>query len=81
MEKETRETLTSMLQWMRQQAIYLHRQHGWIVALAETVRKNPQLAADLEQHPSYDQGPRQDLQNIDMLLQNIDALIQRLNRA
>ena len=75
---ETNQVLRFVLELQKEQALYAHRQHGWIVALAETVRKNPQLAADLEQHPFYDQGPQPSLRKIDVLISNIDAIIHQL---
>jgi hypothetical protein len=75
---DTNEVLISILEMLRQQAIYLHRQHGWVIAVAETLRQNPEMAKSLEQHPFYDQGPRQDIQTTDATIRNIDALIQQL---
>jgi hypothetical protein len=63
-----------------EQAIYLHRQHGWIIAVAEAVEKHPDLASHLKQHPFYDQGPRQDIDKTLSLIRNIDELIQQLKR-
>ncbi len=76
---EQRDLLVAILEMMKQQAIYLHRQHGWIIAVAEAVEKHPDLASHLKQHPFYDQGPRQDIDKTLLLLQRVDALIQRLN--
>src|SRR5208283_2220693 len=42
------------------------------------VRDNPEAKKALEQHPFYDQGPRQDTRITDAMIRNIDALIQRL---
>jgi hypothetical protein len=75
---DTNEPLISILQMLRQQAIYLHRQHGWIVALAETVRQNPETARILEQHPFYDQGPASEIRSSAETLQIIDGIIQQL---
>jgi hypothetical protein len=74
----TNEVLRSILEMLKQQTIYLHRQHGWMIALAEAIGKDSALADELKQHPFYDQGPRQDEQITRVMLQNIDALIQQL---
>lgn len=76
--KELCAVLTSILQMMREQAIYLHRQHGWMIAVAETVKENPEAKIALERHPFYDQGPRRDVDTTDQILRNIESLIQRL---
>ena len=70
--------LASMLEILREEAIYLHRQHGWIIAVAETIEKHPDLVQHLKQHPFYDQGYRPDAYKIERLLQSIDVLIQQL---
>jgi hypothetical protein len=75
---ETKQILCSILAMMREQAIYLHRQHGWIIAVAEAVEKHPDLAAHLKQHPFYDQGPRLDIDKTQRLLEKVDALIRQL---
>jgi hypothetical protein len=72
------QTLIAMLDLLHEEAIYLHRQHGWIIAVAETVEKHPDLVQHLKQHPFYDQGYRPDAYRIERLLQSIDGLIQRL---
>ena len=74
---DTNETLRTILEILKQEAKYLHRQHGWLIAVAETIEKNPDLDSQLKQHPFYDQGPRRDTQITDALIRNIDALIQR----
>ena len=78
MDNETREVLCSILGMLRSQAVYLHRQHGWMIAIAETVDNDSALAAHLRQHPFYNQGPRQDVDITNSILANIDALTQRL---
>ena len=78
MSQETNQVLRSILEVIREQAIYLHRQHAWIVAIAETIEKNPDLASLLRQHPLYDQGHRLDIYKTELLLQKIDVLIQEL---
>ena len=75
---DTKDVLIPVLELMKLEAEYLYRQQCWIVALADTVRKNPQLAAVLEQHPLYDQGPALELRSRDVLLQRLDELIQQL---
>lgn len=70
--------LVSLVEILREEAIYLHRQHGWIIAVAETIEKHPDLVQHLKQHPFYDQGCRQDSYKIERLLQSTDALIQQL---
>jgi hypothetical protein len=77
-EPEAKQVLRSTLEMLKQQAIYTHRLHGWLIAVAETIAKQPDLAPRLKQHPLYDQGPAPYIQTIDTTTQNIDALIQRL---
>jgi hypothetical protein len=77
-DQETNQVLRSILEIVREQAIYLHRQHAWIIAVAETIEKHPDLASTLKQHPFYDQGHRQDIYKTELLLQKVDALIQEL---
>ena len=74
----TNEVLRSILEMLKQQALYLRLQHGWLIAVAETIEKHPQLGADLKQHSFYDQGPQSALQRIDVMIGNIDALIRQL---
>ena len=78
MDKETKEVLISILGMLKNEAQYLHRQHGWMIALADTVRMLPEAKTAVEQHPFYDQGPRPDVRITDAMIRNIDALIQRL---
>jgi hypothetical protein len=72
------EVLISILGMMKQQIIYMHRQHGWLIAIADAIREKPELKKALETHEFYDQGRRPDMQSSDVLTQNIDALIQQL---
>jgi hypothetical protein len=72
------EVLIAVLEVLKEQTIYLHRQHGWLIAVAETVETNPELVAHLKQHPLYDQGPRPDIHITQRLTQKLDALIQQL---
>jgi len=74
----TNAVLCSILEMMKQQAVYLHRQHGWLIAVAETIEKDAELLAELKQHPFYDQGPRLDARITDAMIRNIDALILQL---
>ena len=76
---ETNAVLCSILEMMKEQFVYSHRLHGWIIAVAETLEKHPDLAAELLRHPFYDQGPAPFLQTSDVRLQNIDALIRQLS--
>ena len=78
MDAETKQVLCAILQMMKDQAVYLHRQHGWLIAVADTVETNADLDAFLKKHPFYDLGPRPDVQITNAMIQNIDALIQRL---
>jgi hypothetical protein len=78
MDKETKEVLVVVLDMLKKEAEYLHRQHGWMISLADAVRQNPEAKKALEQHPFYDQGPRSDERITQTTIRNIDALIQRL---
>jgi hypothetical protein len=78
---EINEVLIAILEMLKQQGTYLHRQHGWMIALAETMEENDDLAQKLKQHPFYDQGPRRDTQITDVMIRNIDALIQQLRKS
>lgn len=79
-ELETKEILRSVLGLLKMQIAYLHRQHGWVTAIADAMRNDPALAERLEQHPFYDQGPASGIQSTDVMIQNIDVLIQRLKQ-
>ena len=78
MDADTKQVLVSILQMMKQQAIYLDRQHRWIVAVADSVDSQPELSAYLRKHPFFDLGPRRDLDRTNDVIQNIDALTQLL---
>jgi hypothetical protein len=79
-EMEIKDVLCSILAMMKEQAIYLHRQHGWLIAVADTVETNRDLDAFLKKHPFYDLGPRRDIEITHDAIERIDALIQRLKR-
>jgi len=75
----TREVLLSILEMLKQQTIYLHRQHGWLIAVADTLRQqNAEIEKKLMQHPFYDLGPRPDIQITDATIRSIDGLIAQL---
>lgn len=77
-ELQTGDVLCSILDMMKQQALYSHRLHGWVIAVSETIEKQPALVEQLRAHPFFDQGPRPDIQTTEHTIQNIDALIRRL---
>jgi len=79
-ELQTKEVLRSILLMMKDQAVYLHRQHGWLIAVADTVETNSDLDAFLKKHPFYEQGPRPDIQKTQTMIENIDALLRQLDR-
>jgi hypothetical protein len=74
MDNETKEVLISTLELVRDQAAYLHRQHGWIIAVSETIEKYPDLAAELKRHPFFDQGPRLDTYITSRFLEKVHGL-------
>jgi hypothetical protein len=78
MDHQTNQALCFILEMQKQQALYLDRLHGWIIAIAETLAKQPDLVEHLKQHPFYDQGPLPSLRSTDEMIRNIDALIQQL---
>jgi hypothetical protein len=78
MDAETKQVLLAILQMMKDQAVYLHRQHGWLIAVADSVDTDAELSDFLKTHPFYNQGPRPDVQITNAMIQNIDLLIQRL---
>jgi len=78
MDAETKQVLCSILEMLKDQAIYLHRQHGWLMAVADTVETNADLDAFLKKHPFYRQAPRRDEQRTNEMIQKVDALIQLL---
>ena len=75
---KTNDVLCSILGMMRQQAEYLDRQHGWLVAVSETIEKHPDLSTELKKHPFHNQGPREDRQITTTMISNIDALLRQL---
>jgi hypothetical protein len=79
-EFEIKETFRFILELLKQQALYVHRQHGWLIALAETIERDPALVSELKNHPFYDQGPEWRIQSIDVLLQNIEIVLQQVQR-
>jgi hypothetical protein len=79
-ERQHRETLRFILETLKQQAIFLDRQYAWIVALAETIKSDPELEARLQQHPLYDLGPEPRLRNFAAFEHSIDALIRLLSQ-
>ena len=76
----TNGALISILEILKQEAEYLHRQHGWLIAVAETIEKHPEFASRLKEHPFYDPTPRPALNKITELTQKIDTLIQQLKQ-
>ena len=78
MEAETRQLLYGILEMLKQQAVYLYRIHGWVIAVSETVENEPALRDKLRSHPSFDQGPLPWLQTTDEMIRRIDMLIRKL---
>jgi hypothetical protein len=79
MSDPTNQVLLAILEMQKQQALYSHRLHGWLIAIQETVEQDDALRVKLRAHPFYDQHPRPDIQITDGILRRIDALIQQLN--
>ena len=77
-DKELKEILRSSLEMLRTLCIYARRQHGWIIALAETIEKHDELRSELLHHPLYDQGHLPELQMLDDMSQRVEKLVQRL---
>ena len=77
----TNEVLYEILEMMKQQAIYLNRQHRWILALGDTIALKTELDDFLKKHPFYDLGPRPDLQITQSIIESIDALARRLKES
>jgi len=75
---DTTQVLCFILEELKHQAIFARRLHGWVIAVAETIEKNPDLEPQLKRHPFYDQGFDSSLPKTDLLLSNIDALIRQL---
>ena len=78
MDAETKQVMVSMLEMLKLQAVLSDRLLGWGLAVADTLRKNPQFEALLREHPSFDQGHVPDLQTTGGMIRNIDALIRQL---
>jgi hypothetical protein len=78
MDAETKQVLIALLEVLKEQSIYLHRQRGWITAVADTLESNAELDSVLKAHPFYRQPPRQDENRNDELLRIIDELILKL---
>lgn len=74
---EIKETFRTILEMLKQQVIYSHRLHGWLISMSETIEKDPLLSEHLKQHPLHDQGPERRIQSIAMLTQNIELLLQQ----
>jgi hypothetical protein len=79
-ERQQLEVLRFILETLKQQAIFIDRQYAWIVALAETIKSDPELETRLKQHPLYDLGPEPRLRNFAAFEHSIDALIRLLNQ-
>lgn len=75
---EIKGTLRAVLEFLKLDVEYIHQQQGWIIAVAETIEKDPNLAAHLKRHPFYSPGPSPVLQNRFALIQRIDQLIEKL---
>jgi hypothetical protein len=74
----TKDFLLSILEMLKKQCIYLHRQHGWMISVAEALRTDPALQAALEEQPFFHQAPREDVRITEQMVRDIDALIARL---
>jgi hypothetical protein len=79
-DQQTTDVLSAILEMMKQQAIYLHRLHGWLIAVADTVETNSELDAFLKKHPFYNLGPRPDVQITQSTIESIAELVQKLNQ-
>jgi hypothetical protein len=77
-DEQTKTILVAILQMLRAQAEYMHRQHGWMIAVADALRDDG-MTEQLEQHPFYNQGPRPDEKITDATLRRIDGLIRELS--
>lgn len=75
---QVNQTLVAILEILKEQGLYSHRLHGWLIAVHEAVEQDDELRAKLRAHPFYDQGPRPDIQKTRVMIQNIDVLIQQL---
>jgi hypothetical protein len=79
-ETQTKEVLSAILEVLKQQAIYIDRQHRWIVALGDTIALKTDLDEFLKKHPFYDLGPRPDLDRTLDILRIIDGLKKQLDQ-
>jgi hypothetical protein len=77
-DSELRDVLCSVLEVVREQIIYSHRLHGWVIAASETIEQHPELSAKLKAHRFFDQGPRLDIYTSQKLTEKLDALILKL---
>ena len=50
-DRETNGALIAILEILKQEAVYLQHQHGWLIAVAETIENHPEFASLLKQHP------------------------------
>ena len=80
-DQQTREVLSSILEMMKDQAIYLQRQRAWLTAIADTIASQPDLEASLKANPFFDLAPRRDEQIMHDAIPNIDALIRQLRQS
>ena len=77
-DEQANQVLLAILAMLKEQVIHSHRQHGWIIAVSETLEKHPEFAAELRAHPAFDQGPLPWIETTNDVIRRIDALIQRL---
>ena len=75
---QTNDVLVSVLEMLKQQAIFAHRQQTWLTALWETIERSSELQSRLMEHPLYDRGHQPDLKSMHVLTRNVDVLIQQL---
>lgn len=75
---EMKHVLISILEILKQELGHLDREHGYLIAVSETLESNPEFASLLREHEFYDPSLRPTLQKVRVLNRNIDALIQRL---
>jgi hypothetical protein len=77
-DKELKSVLVAILTILKEQTTYLHRQHGWVIALAETISLDNETAQALKKHHFFFQGPREDERITAELIQRIDELTRKL---
>jgi hypothetical protein len=70
--------LVSILELLREQAIHIDLIGHWTVAIADTLVKQPELAAPLRENPFCNLGPQPQLRKLDEMLQHIEGLIHQL---